>query len=74
MLALLNIEVTMCRKPLIWDQVAELSPGENGSHPTVEEALERQELVLGGVFFLGANSRFGGVNDPKSWSKSAIFP
>ena len=24
---------------------------ENGSHPTVEEALERQELVLGGLFF-----------------------
>ena len=43
------------------------------SHPTVEDALERQELVLGGLFFLGANSRFGGVNDPKRWSKSAIF-
>ena len=61
-------------KTRIWDQVAELSPDKNGSYPTVEDALERQELVLGGVFLLGANSRFGGVNDPKRWSKSAIFP
>ena len=70
---LLNIEAPVGPKTRIWDQLAARNGYKNGSHPTVEEALERQELVLGGLFFLGANSRFGGVNDPKRWSKSAIF-
>ena len=71
---LLNIEAPVGPKIRIWDQLVARSADGNGSHPTVKEALERQDLALGGLFFLGANSRFGGVNDPKRWSKSAIFP
>ena len=70
---LLNIEAPVGPKTRTWDQLAARNGYKNGSHPTVEEALERQELVLEGIFFVGANSRFGGVNDPKRWSKSAIF-
>ena len=61
------------RKTGSWDQLAARTADENGSHPTVEDALERQELVLGGVFFRAGFPVWWGQR-PEKVVKKCHFP
>ena len=46
----------------------------NVTRPTNAVALESSPYCPGGLFFLGRNSRFGGVGSRKSRPKVVIFP